>query len=104
MSVAVGGPVRSSSVGAAFRSPMMMVGARREGRRYARLKASKKFLGFLPESIRALQRRDIRIASGWRQDSVGMMSGWRQDGVRLASGWRQDDVRMLQNAVRMLSG
>ena len=30
MSVAVVGPVLSSSMGAAFRSPMMMVGARRE--------------------------------------------------------------------------
>ena len=42
MSVAVGGPVRSSSVGAAFRSPMMMMGARRESRRYARLRVSRK--------------------------------------------------------------
>ena len=44
MSVAMGGPVRSSSVGAAFRSPIMMVGARRERRRYARLRASGKSL------------------------------------------------------------
>ena len=44
VSVAVGGPVRSSSVGAAFRSPMMMVGARRESRRYARLMVSRKSL------------------------------------------------------------
>ena len=44
MSVAVGGPVRSLSVGAAFRSPMMMVGARRESRRYARLRVSRKSL------------------------------------------------------------
>ena len=44
MLVAVGGPVRSSSVGAAFRSPMMMVGARRERRRYARHRASTKSL------------------------------------------------------------
>ena len=44
MSVAVGGPVRSSSVGAAFRSPMMMVGAGRESRQYARLRASRKSL------------------------------------------------------------
>ena len=42
MSVAVGRLVRSSSVGAAFGSPMMMVGARRERRRYARLRASRK--------------------------------------------------------------
>ena len=44
MSVAVGGPVRSLSVGASFRSPMMMVGARRERRYYARLRASRKSL------------------------------------------------------------
>ena len=44
MSVAVGGLVRSSSVGAAFRSPMMTVGARRERQRYARLRASRKSL------------------------------------------------------------
>ena len=48
MSVAVGGPVRSSSVGAAFRSPMMMVGARRERRGYARLRASRKSLASSP--------------------------------------------------------
>ena len=42
MSVAVGGLVRSSSVGVAFRSPMTMVGARRESRRYARLRVSRK--------------------------------------------------------------
>ena len=42
--VAVGGPVRSSSVGAVFRSPMMMVGARRERQQYARLRASRKSL------------------------------------------------------------
>ena len=44
ISVAGAGPVRSSSVGAAFRSPMMMVGARRENRRYARLTVSRKSL------------------------------------------------------------
>ena len=44
MLVAVGGPVRSSSVGAAFRSPMMMVGARGESWRYARLRVSRKSL------------------------------------------------------------
>ena len=48
MLVAVGGPVRSSSVGAAFRLPMMMVGARRERRRYARLRVSTKSLVFSP--------------------------------------------------------
>ena len=48
MVVAVGGPVRSSSVGAAFRSPVMMVDARRERRRYARLRASGKSLVFCP--------------------------------------------------------
>ena len=42
--VAVGGPVRLSSVGAAFRSPMMMVGARRESQRYARLRVSRCFI------------------------------------------------------------
>ena len=42
--VAVGGLVRSSSVGAAFRAPMRMVGARREGGRSARLRASKNSL------------------------------------------------------------
>ena len=44
MSVAVGGPVLSSSMGAAFRSPMMMVGARRERRGHARLRVSRKSL------------------------------------------------------------
>ena len=44
MSVAVGGPVRSSSVGAAFRSALMMVGAKWESRRYARLRVSRKSL------------------------------------------------------------
>ena len=44
VSVAVGGPVRSSAVGAAFRSPMMMVGDRRESRGYARLGLSRKSL------------------------------------------------------------
>ena len=58
------------------------------------------------ELIRALRRRDVRRASGWRQDSVRMTSGWRQDGVRMASGRRQDGVRMRQDrrqdAVRMM--
>ena len=44
MSVAVNGPVLSSSVGLAFGSPMMMVGARRERQRYARLRACRKSL------------------------------------------------------------
>ena len=44
MLVAVGGPVWSWSVRAAFRSPMMMVGARRESQRYARLGVSRKSL------------------------------------------------------------
>ena len=44
MSVAVDGLVRLSSVEAAFRSPMMMVDARRERRQYARLRVSKKSL------------------------------------------------------------
>ena len=39
----------------------------------------------LQQLIRALRRRDVRIASGWRQVSVRMASGWRQDGVRMAS-------------------
>ena len=44
MLVAVGGQVQLLSVGAAFRSPTMMVGARRGRRRYARLRASRKSL------------------------------------------------------------
>ena len=51
--------------------------------------------------IRALRRRSVRIAPGWRQDDVRMASrmrheasGWRQDGVRKTSGNRQDGVRM----------
>ena len=44
MLVAVGGLVRSSSVGAAFRSPMMMVNARRGSQQYARLRVSRKSL------------------------------------------------------------
>ena len=61
---------------------------------------------YLFHLIRALRRRDVRIASGWCQDSVRMTSGWHQDGVRMASGWRQEDVRMRQdrrqNAVWMM--
>ena len=56
--------------------------------------------------IRSLRRKDVRMASGWRQDSVRMASGGRQGGVRMASGWRQDGVRMRQDgrqdAVRMM--
>ena len=48
MLMAVGGPVRLLSMGAAFRSPMMMVGARRERRRYARLRVSRKSLIYSP--------------------------------------------------------
>ena len=51
MLVAVGGPVRSSSVGAAFRLPMMMVGARMESRRYARLRVSRKSLVSSPNGM-----------------------------------------------------
>ena len=47
--------------------------------------------------IRALRRKDVRMASGWRQDSVRMASGLRQDGVSMASGWPQDGVRMRQD-------
>ena len=39
---AVGGPVRFSSVEAAFRSLMTMVGGRRDGPLYARLRVSRK--------------------------------------------------------------
>ena len=76
--------------------------------------------------IRALRRKDVRMASGWRQDSVRMASGWRQDCVRMRQDGRQDAVRMMgslgsgwrqvasgcvmmasgkrQNSVRMVSG
>ena len=49
MSVAVGGPVRSSSVGAAFRSPMMMVGAREGESAVRQAQGVQEVLGLLPE-------------------------------------------------------
>ena len=72
MSVPVDGPVRSSSVGAAFRSPMMMVGARRESQWYAKLRVSRKSLVSSPNGTCVSSAFSCHEATIHSEVGVGM--------------------------------